>query len=193
MNKLKIGIGAVIAVLLLLVFLWIRSATKGDHLDFGTDNEIDVTPTQITSINAIGEWEFLSISAEELVDTLRKGIFSNDELARIYYGTLRLGVNMHQTRPGWIKTTGDSVTVTLPKIGLLDKDFIDEARTKSFYESGKWSTSDREAMYRKAHRQMMRHCLTKENLLAAEANGREQFERMMQAMGFAHVNIIFEH
>ena len=122
MNKLKIGIGAVIAVLLLLVFLWIRSATKGDHLDFGTDNEIDVTPTQITSIKAIGEWEFLSISAEELVDTLRKGIFSNDELARIYYGTLRLGVNMHQTRPGWIKTTGDSVTVTLPKIGLLDKD-----------------------------------------------------------------------
>jgi hypothetical protein len=193
MNKLKIGIGAVIAVLLLLVFLWIRSATKGDHLDFGTDNEIDVTPTQITSIKAIGEWEFLSISAEELVDTLRKGIFSNDELARIYYGTLRLGVNMHQTRPGWIKTTGDSVTVTLPKIGLLDKDFIDEARTKSFYESGKWSTSDREAMYRKAHRQMMRHCLTKENLQAAEANGREQFERMMQAMGFAHVNIIFEH
>ena len=193
MNKLKIGIGAVIAVLLLLVFLWIRSATKGDHLDFGTDNEIDVTPTQITSIKAIGEWEFLSISAEELVDTLRKGIFSNDELARIYYGTLRLGVNMHQTRPGWIKTTGDSVTVTLPKIGLLDKDLIDEARTKSFYESGKWSTSDREAMYRKAHRQMMRHCLTKENLQAAEANGREQFERMMQAMGFAHVNIIFEH
>lgn len=193
MNKLKIGIGAVIAVLLLLVFLWIRSATKGDHLDFGTDNEIDVTPTQITSIKAIGEWEFLSISAEELVDTLRKGIFSNDELARIYYGTLRLGVNMHQTRPGWIKTTGDSVTVTLPKIGLLDKDFIDEARTKSFYESGKWSTSDREAMYRKAHRQMMRHCLTKENLQAAEANGREQFERMMQAMGFAHINIIFEH
>lgn len=193
MNKLKIGIGAVIAVLLLLVFLWIRSATKGDHLDFGTDNEIDVTPTQITSIKAIGEWEFLSISAEELVDTLRKGIFSNDELARIYYGTLRLGVNMHQARPGWIKTTGDSVTVTLPKIGLLDKDFIDEARTKSFYESGKWNTSDREAMYRKAHRQMMRHCLTKENLQAAEANGREQFERMMQAMGFAHVNIIFEH
>ena len=193
MNKLKIGIGAVIAVLLLLVFLWIRSATKGDHLDFGTDNEIDVTPTQITSIKAIGEWEFLSISAEELVDTLRKGIFSNDELARIYYGTLRLGVNMHQTRPGWIKTTGDSVTVTLPKIGLLDKDFIDEARTKSFYESGKWSPADREALYRKAHRQMMRHSLTKENLQAAEANGREQFERMMQAMGFAHVNIQFEH
>ena len=193
MHKIKIGIGAVIAVLLLLIFLWIRSATKGDHLDFGTDNEIDLTPTQIVSIKSIGEWEFLSISAEELVDTLRKGFFSNDELARIYYGTLRLGVNMHQASPGWIKTAGDSVTVTLPKIGLLDKDFIDEARTKSFYESGKWSPADRESLYRKAHRQMMRHSLTKENLQAAEANGREQFERMMQAMGFAHVNIQFEH
>ena len=192
MNKLKIGIGAVIAVLLLLVFLWIRSATKGDHLDFGTDNEIDVTPTQITSIKAIGEWEFLSVSAEELVDTTRKRILTDDELARIYYGTLRLGVNMNQTRPKWIETNGDSVTVTLPPIGLLDKDFIDEARTKSFYESGTWSSADREALYKKAYRMMTRHCLTKENLQAAETNGKEQFRNMMLAMGYKHVIINFE-
>ena len=190
---IKIGIGVIIVGLIIAGFLWLRGVTKGDYIDFGPSSAIDVTPTQIQSMKAIGEWEFLSVSAEELVDTVRKGFFSDDELVRIYYGTLRLGVNMHQVEPGWITTSGDSITMNLPKIGLLDKDFIDEARTKSFYESGKWSTSDREAMYRKAHRQMMRHCLTKENLQAAEANGREQFERMMQAMGFAHINIIFEH
>ena len=117
----------------------------------------------------------------------------DDELARIYYGTLRLGVNMNQTRPKWIETNGDSVTVTLPPIGLLDKDFIDEARTKSFYESGTWSSADREALYKKAYRMMTRHCLTKENLQAAETNGKEQFRNMMLAMGYKHVIINFEN
>ena len=192
MNKLKIGIGAVIAVLLLLVFLWIRSATKGDHLDFGTDNEIDVTPTQITSIKAIGEWEFLSIADEEMVDTVRKGIFSDDQLVRIYYGTVRLGINMHQVGPEWIKASGDSIEVTLPKIGLLDRDFIDEARTKSFHESGRWKPADREALYRKAYQKMLKHCMTKENLHNAQVNGEAQFRHMMQTMGYEHVLIKWE-
>lgn len=192
MNKIKTGIGLVIVVLLIAGFFWLRNLTKNDHIDFGTDTEIDITPTQIQSIIAIGEWEFLSVSAEELVDTTRKGIFSNDELARIYYGTLRLGVNMHQVRKGWIETTGDSVTMILPAIGLLDKDFIDEARTKSFYESGSWKAADREALYKKAYKMMRQHCLTKENLQAAETNGREQFTNMLKSMGYSKVKVEFE-
>lgn len=192
MNKIKTGIGLVIVVLLIAGFFWVRNLTKNDHIDFGTDTEIDITPTQIQSIMAIGEWEFLSVSAEELVDTTRKGIFSNDELARIYYGTLRLGVNMHQVRKGWIETTGDSVTMILPAIGLLDKDFIDEARTKSFYESGSWKAADREALYKKAYKMMRQHCLTKENLQAAETNGREQFTNMLKSMGYSKVKVEFD-
>ena len=115
-----------------------------------------------------------------------------DELARIYYGTLRLGVDMHQVKPGWIKTSGDSITMTLPAIGLLDKDFIDEARTKPFYESGSWTAEDREILFKKAYRMMTQHCLTKENLQAAEANGQEQFRNMLQSMGYKHVKITFE-
>lgn len=192
LSYIKIGVALLVVVLVVVGFFWLRNLTKNDHLDFGTDNEIDITPTQIQCIKAIGEWEFLSVSAEELVDTTRKRILMDDELARIYYGTLRLGVDMNQTRPKWIETNGDSVTVTLPPIGLLDKDFIDEARTKSFYESGTWSPADREALYKKAYRMMMQHCLTKENLQAAETNGREQFRYMMLAMGYKHVNINFE-
>ena len=192
MNKIKTGIGLVIVVLLIAGFFWVRNLTKNDHIDFGTDTEIDITPTQIQSIIAIGEWEFLSVSAEELVDTTRKGIFSNDELARIYYGTLRLGVNMRQVRKGWIETTGDSVTMILPAIGLLDKDFIDEARTKSFYESGSWKAADREALYKKAYKMMRQHCLTKENLQAAETNGREQFTNMLKSMGYSKVKVEFD-
>ena len=189
---IKIGLVAVVAVLLIAVSFWLKNATKGDHVDFGTDTVIDMTPTQIQSIKAIGEWEFLSVSAEELVDTVRKGIFRNDELVRIYYGTLRLGVNMHHVKPGWLQANGDSVTVSLPQVGLLDKDFIDEARTKAFYEVGSWKPADRETLYKKAYRQMLSHCLTKENLQAAKVNGEAQFRSMMRSLGYKHVNIVFE-
>ena len=189
---IKIGMVAAVAVLLIAVSFWLKSVTKDSHVDFGTDTAIDMTPTQIQSIKAIGEWEFLSVSAEELVDTVRKGLFRDDELVRIYYGTLRLGVNMHQVKRGWLQVAGDSVTVTLPQVGLLDKDFIDEARTKPFYEVGSWKPADRETLYKKAYRQMQSHCLTKENLQAAKVNGEAQFRSMMRSMGYKHVKIVFE-
>ena len=189
---IKIGIALVVVVLLVVGFFWLKGLTKGDHITIGTDNRIELTPTQIQSMKAIGEWEFLSVSAEEMVDTVRKGIFRDDELVRIYYGTLRLGLNMHRLQQGWIKVEGDSVAMTLPKIGLLDKDFIDEARTKPFFESGKWKPEDRDALYRKAYTQMMNHCLTQENLQAAEHNAEEQLRNMMRSMGISNVRITFE-
>lgn len=190
MNKnIKIFIAGVTLIALIALFLWLKSATKGNYVSVGASETIEPTATQIMAIKDIGEWEFLSVAAEEMVDTMRKGFFKDDELVRIYYGTLRLGVNMHQVEPGWIVTKGDSVELTLPKIGLLDKDFIDEAKTRSFFESGKWSNQDREALYRKAYNQMIQHCLTPENLKAAQANGEEQMKNMMQQLGYKNIKI----
>ena len=189
---IKLAVAIVVIVLLLGGFFWLRSLTKDDHLSFGNDPQINVTPTQIMSIKAIGEWEFLSESTEEIVDTIRKGIFSDDELVRIYYGTLRLGVNMHHVGDNWIQASGDSITLTLPKIELLDKEFIDEARTKSFYERGSWKPADRDALYQKAYRQMLHHGMTKENLQAAKANASQQMHDIMRALGYQHVSVTFQ-
>ena len=190
---IKITITILAVVLLLAGFFWLRDLTKDDHFTVGSDTQIDVTPTQIISIKAIGEWEFLAVNAEELVDTVRKGFFTDDQLVRIYYGTLRLGIDMSQLEPEWITVSGDSVTLLLPKVGLLDTDFIDEARTKPFFESGKWKPEDKEAMYKKAYRQMKAHCLTKENLQAAEANGEEQMRNMMRSMGYKNIKITWKN
>ena len=173
----------------IIMLWWLKGCISKTEISLDVDQSIDITPQQITSIKAIGEWEFLAISSEELVDTVRKGILKDDHLARIYYGTIRLGINMHQVEPRWIVASGDSISVTLPQPGLLDKDFIDEARTKSFYESGKWSHQDREKLYQKAYRQMLLHSMTKENLHNARENGEAQFRRMMKTMGFEHVNV----
>ena len=187
----------IMAVLLSVVLLagiavWLVRSLLRSEVGVEVYEGIRVTPEQITSIKGIGEWEFLAVANEELVDTVRKGVFSDDHLVRIYYGTARLGVNMHQVEPGWISTEGDTLLVTLPAVGLLDRDFIDEGRTKSFFESGQWSHQDRDALYRKAYRQMLEHSLTKENINSARENGKEQFRRMMKAIGFDRVHVRFK-
>ena len=190
--NIKYSLYVAVAVLALILGIWLILSVKKTEISVDVDQKINITPEQIESIKAIGEWEFLSIADEEMVDTLRKGIFSDDHLVRIYYGTVRLGINMQQVGPEWIKASGDSIEVTLPKIGLLDRDFIDEARTKSFHENGRWKPADREALYRKAYQKMLKHCLTRENIHSAKVNGEAQFRHMMQAMGYEHVLIKWE-
>ena len=180
---------AVIVVVVLAV--WLYRALGDARIEMGTDDSIGLTPTQIESIKAVGEWEFLSISTEELIDTTRKRLFSDDQLVRIYYGTLRLGVNMKQVEPGWIEQRHDTLFLTLPKVGLLDRDFIDEARTKSFFESGSWKAEDREALYKRAYQKMKVHCLTPTNQRTAEDNARESFRKLLRSMGYPKTVINF--
>jgi hypothetical protein len=188
----KIAVVAVAAIAVVLMLWRTVRAVEQTEVSIDVDNKINITPEQIKSIKDIGEWEFLAIADEELVDTMRKGIFTDDHLVRIYYGTIRLGINMRQTSPGWIETVGDSISVTLPNIILLDRDFIDEARTQSFHESGHWSAREREALYNKAHRLMLNRCMTTENKETARKNGEVQFRRMMRAMGYERVGIRWE-
>ena len=157
--------------------------------DVVKNEKIDVTPTMIRSIEQIGEWSFLEINDEELVDTVRRGIFSNDELVRIYYGTLRLGSNLKDAKEGWLSMSGDTLVAKLPPVRLLDNDFIDETRTRSFIASGKWSSVDRKEMYDRAVQKMRQRCLTKKNYAAAQLNAKEQFGQMLRSMGFEKTRV----
>lgn len=48
---------------------------------------------------------------------------------------------MNRVTGEWAQAHGDTVTLRLPAVHLLDKNFIDEARTKVFYESGNGRTA----------------------------------------------------
>lgn len=153
---------------------------------------IDRTPIEISDIRSIGQWEFLSIRTEELVDSVKKGIFFDDRLICIYKGTLSLGINMEQFDASWFRTTGtDSIALTLPPVTLLDRNFINEAETNVFYESGKWSEKEKDELYQKAQQSMMRRALSPENRSMAEKQARIQITQQMQSFGFKHVEISF--
>ena len=187
--KLKMVLVFLLIGIVAIAAIWLYQGVQQTEICIEVDQRIDITPEQIQQIKDIGEWEFLSVADEQLVDTVRKGILSDDHLVRIYYGTMRLGINMKQVEPGWIKAEGGSILVTLPAIGLLDRDFIDEARTRSFHESGSWSAHDREALYKRAYRRMLQHGLTPENLTAARQNGEALFRQLLRSMGFERVGI----
>lgn len=132
-----VAILAALAVALVAVAV-ILSKCGGTAVVEEKNDHVEVTPATIASIKSIGQWEFLTIHDEEYVDTVREGFFSDDGLARIYYGTLRLGLDMSHLDDHAIRMEGDTVLVaTLPPVGLLDRHFIDEARTRPFYEKGR--------------------------------------------------------
>lgn len=189
--KVQIALFIAIAIAVIFVFVVLVRTVRSTEVAFVSDGRIDITPEQIESIRAIGEWEFLSVSDEEMVDTVRRGFFSDDRLARIYYGTMRLGIDMRELTSDRITVSGDTVTILVPPIRLLDDNFIDEARTRAFHESGRWSADDREAMYRRAAARMKQKGLTQENIRSAETNADVQLRDMMKAMGFATVVVRF--
>lgn len=165
---------------------------KDNHVEGGSVGETMLSPTQIKSIESIGQWEFLSVSDEELVDTTRHGFFGDDKLVRIYCGTLRLGIDMKDVKEGWMEADKDTIVCTLPPIKMLDNNFIDEAKTKSFFETGKWTGQDRQTMYERAYRSMKKRCLSSTNITTAENNAQSQFFKMLKTMGFSNVKVRFE-
>ena len=170
----------VVAVAVLTVVKCSRESDSSLGLDFGINKGIEITPNVLTEIKKIGQWEFLSISDEEMVDTVRKGFFTDDELIRIYYGTLRLGIDFSQCEGEWIRTDGDSIILDLPPVKLLDEDFLDEARTQPFIESGKWTNADRQAMAERAKAIMRQRCLTPENMERAQKNADRQLREFLK-------------
>ena len=198
MNK-KYTFGKVTCLIWSLILLSIAIAIvifvgrlKQDYMETSTDQIISPTPTLIKSMQNIGEWEFLAIADEELIDTVRKGVFTDDELVRIYYGTLRLGINMHKATPGWLTTSNDTLRARLPSIELLDNNFIDEGLTKSFYESGSWTDKDRADLYNRAYKQMKQRCLTPTNLKTAEISCTTQFTKIFKTLGYEKIIITYE-
>ena len=190
--KKYLFISLLIAVLLVVGYFIISRSTD---LSFN-QSATETSPTRIDKVLEIGEWEFLSIHDEEIVDTVAevKRIWplpaGKKRLARIYKGTLRLGFDLKKdVTPGWIEEHGDTVRVTLPPIRLLDERFIDEAASEPLYEEGKWTHADRQALTRQAVRKMKRMCLTPDNMEKATQSAVTRMEQLLRTVGFTHITV----
>ena len=166
---------------------------KPASLELGYDREINKTTAVLRSVERLGQWEFLSIDDEVMVDTTESHLLlPDDRLARIYHGTLRIGIDFSQCDRGWAEVQGDTATLRLPALRLLDRNFIDEARTRSFYEQGSWDAQAREEMYQRARATMIQRAMTPENIKEAEKNARHQVEALFRSLGYSVIKITIE-
>lgn len=173
--------------------LWLKSTSSTDTplLSVERTTAIETTPEEVRQIRDIGQWELLSAATEEMVELHRTGILHDDHLVCIYRGTLRLGINLHHASADWFRADSTTAILQLPPIELLDEDFIDEARTTTFFEEGSWTAADKQKLYLQAKKAMKQRILTPEHLRQAQQNAKEQFSKIFTNLGYHEVLITF--
>lgn len=175
-----IGYGAMVAY---------RTLTNSND---AVDKPIEQSPEEILRLQAIGQWEFLSVEAEELVERHYSGLMSERDLVCIYRGTLRIGVDMRKLPSDWVEMKERSAILHLPQPSLLDENFLDESRTTVFFEQGVFRPEERDAMRTEAKDKMKQRAMTAENLSIARRNTEAQFQKLFLAMGYEDVVVEFD-
>lgn len=165
-----------------------RSFTSTDS---AVDKPIAQSPEEIVHLRSIGQWEFLSVESEELVERHHSGLMSDRDLICIYRGTLRIGVDLRKLPEDWVEVKGRNAIVHLPQPSLLDENFLDESRTTVFMEQGLFRAEEREAMIAEAKNKMKQRALSTDNLSIARRNAESQFQKLFHAMGYEDVIVEF--
>lgn len=158
------------------------------------------TPEEIKAIRDIKQWEFLAVEAEELVEHHEAHTFGDKHLVKVYKGKLRIGLDMEHAGQDWFKPYSTEyppadcrdVEINLPNVQLLDENFIDEARTITFYEEGKFDAKVKQQMYDDAAEKMKARTLTKANIEAARQAAKDQFVKIFRSLGYEKVTITFK-
>ena len=165
-----------------------RSFTSTDS---AVDKPIAQSPEEIVHLRSIGQWEFLSVESEELVERHHTGLMSDRDLICIYRGTLRIGVDLRKLPEDWVEVKGRNAVIHLPEPSLLDDNFLDESRTTVFMEQGMFRAEEREGMIAEAKNKMKQRALSTDNLSIARRNAESQFQKLFHAMGFEDVIVEF--
>ena len=72
LTRLYLFIAMVCVILIIVVAFKVCEGVKDTSLSIVTNEKIDCTPNIVDRMKAIGQWEFLVVSDEELIDTVRR-------------------------------------------------------------------------------------------------------------------------
>ena len=204
-NKILIALFSIIKVIIknpfvttfwiLLAFGIYRYVTWNVEKDKDESEKeiIAITENVITDLREIGEWEFYNIATEELVDTTITGLISEKQLTLIYKGTLRLGINFKEVQDDWFYSPHrDSVFCLLPKVKLLDENFINETSTRVLHENGTFEPNVRAEMTRRAYRQMKERNLKASNYTIAQKSAEQGITQYLANFGYKYIEVMWK-
>lgn len=190
-KKRGIKLGTIIisiSIIAIVASLITMRRCSSPAIEIERSEKITPTPNIITEVKSMGKWEFLSVKIEELVDTTKGKLFK-DQLAAIYTGTLRYGIDFSKVENDWFMLNGDTVFANLPKVALLDDYFLDEAATKIVFETGSFTSDDRRDMKERSIKRILAKSEKMEYSKTAQENAKEQIAIFLQQLGIK--NIVF--
>lgn len=171
-------------------FLKMTSSSSPFSFNIKQNDSLLETSIDIKTLREIGEWEFLSVRVEELVDTTISNVFFDDQLSCIYRGDVRLGFDMRDFDLKNIDVRGDTAFVKLPHCKILDTDFIDESQTSVFFQKGNVEPSIYVDLKKRAKNKMIDRALASENLALADKTAENSISSLLKDMGMSDVYFV---
>ena len=178
-------------------YLALRYVLSSSSLTTEAEERIERTPAVVDSIRSIGQWELASVELSVDVDTIRKRWIGlvKDEVKRRYTGRLSVGIDMTQLQDSCYAVSGDTITVTLPAVRLLDTNFIDESRTRTLIADNEEFADNpqvKKAMLEKARRRLAEQGADRETVAECRQRAAAEVKERFSAIGYSTVVVVFE-
>lgn len=191
---ITIAIAALIAIA--VAYFCLHSCMEQSGIGTEEERRTEITPAVLDSIRSIGEWQLMTVPLTLEVDTMQKRWLGmvKDKLRRSYSGTMSLGINLHKLQDEWHEVDGDTITLTMPDVCLLDSNFIDESKTRLILSESNSFESDpkvKGAMLRKARNRMISVGITSANLQNCRDQATKELEKRFKAIGYKGVKVKF--
>ena len=162
----------IVVVLLTISYFKCEAPVKIENQEI-----VDVSPTVIKQLQIRKEWCFREIAMEETSEI--KGITGS--LLKRYYGVMRLGVKLDSINENYVQFYKNEqvLTIQLPKIEVLDDNFIDETKTETLVENAwtKFNNEELKRCFNQAKRKMIENNFTTKNIELAEDQGKTEIKR----------------
>lgn len=192
-SKIKAIKTAIVAVALIAAGLYVYSWLSGVpafHF-FESKDKMEPTATQLTSIQNLHQWVFLTIEGEEVV-VLERG-FLSENVCKVFRGSYDLGINLNDSSTEWFTITESdgkkTAHLTLPPITLLDGGIRD---TEVYNVYGSANSKEKWKMKQDAATQLKYRALSPNNIRQAEKNAERHFKSLFRALGCDEVTIEWE-
>lgn len=195
LNKIKAL--AIIIVCIVIIVVIVKACNWAHDGKPVTRTEVTVKPTPVNldSIKRIGQWSVVTVDLDQIVDTVDKGFFSDDEIQLMYHGTLHYGIDMSKVKDDWVRVENDTtVFIHLPQVTLLDNRFLDERNVKVILGENDQKFINRPevqaAMVRKAKASMIRKGDTHKE--EARRKIENDMKRLFSVHGYKQIMVFFE-
>lgn len=150
------------------------------------------TASQIEEIRSIKILEVARYECEELYEYKREGKIIDDELIKIYYGKLMLGIDFGKIKDDCLKKDGTTVHIVLPDIELLNRGkVLDFSRT--FDQSGWVDNKLRQEAAKAAEEYIITKYITPETKEKARQAAVVYVDNLLKGLGYTDVVVEFIH